>query len=87
MCTLQGRIQEFFISEGGGGGGGWGRHFCSERTVELFLWQITSYRDDHVLPQYVNAGHHWRGKYCFAYFASRGEQIIGGYPKQKYLVE
>ena len=80
MCTLQGRVQEFFISEGGGGGrgGGWGRNFCSERTVELFLWQITSHRDDHVLPQYVNAGHHWRGKYCFAYFASRGEQIIGG---------
>ena len=28
--------------------------------------------------QSVNAGHHWRGKYCFA---SRGEQIIGGYRK------
>ena len=83
MCTLQGRIQEFFISEGGGGGGGGGGGpFFSERTVELFLWQITSYRDDHVFSQYVNAGHHWRGKYCFACFASRGEQIVGGYPKQ-----
>ena len=28
--------------------------------------------------QSVNAGHRWRMKYCFA---SRGEQIIGGYPK------
>ena len=26
----------------------------------------------------VNAGHRWRGKYCFA---SRGERIVGEYPK------
>ena len=60
MCTLQGRIQEFLFR--GGGGGGWGRNFRSERTIELFLWQITSHRDDHVFSQYVNAGHHWRGE-------------------------
>ena len=31
------------------------------------------------VSQSVNAGHRWRGKYCFA---SRGEQIIGEYPKR-----
>ena len=30
------------------------------------------------VSQSVNAGRQWRGKYCFA---SRGEQIIGGYQK------
>ena len=28
----------------------------------------------------VNTGRRWHGKYCFA---SRGEQIIGGYQKNK----
>ena len=32
--------------------------------------------------QSVNAGHHWQWKYCFA---SRGEQIIGGYPENNYI--
>ena len=31
------------------------------------------------VSQSVNAGHRWRRKYCFA---SRGEQIIGGYQNQ-----
>ena len=42
----QRRIQEFLL---GGRGGGVGPNFGSERTVELFLWQITSHRDDHVI--------------------------------------
>ena len=44
-----------------------------------FLWQITSNRYDHFL-WYVNRGRLWHWKYCFA---SRGEQIIQGYPKTK----
>ena len=41
----QGRIQQLFI--GGGGGGRKGPNLGSERTVELFLWQITFHREDH----------------------------------------
>jgi len=37
--VFQGRIQEFFIE---GEMGGRGPNFGSERTVELFLWQMTS---------------------------------------------
>ena len=44
-----------------------------------FLWQMTFNRDNHVSWS-VNPGRHWHWKYCFA---SRGEQIIGGYPKTK----
>ena len=32
--------------------------------------------------QSVNAGYHWQWKYCFA---SRGEQIVGGYPENNYI--
>ena len=46
------------------------RNFCGKLTL--------SDRDDHVFLQSVNAGRRWHGKYGFA---SRGEQIIGGYPK------
>ena len=35
------------------------------------------------VSQSVNAGRRWRGKYCFA---SRGEQIIGGYQKQLHIL-
>ena len=35
-------------------------------------------RDDYVFLNLWMTGRRWRGKYCFA---SRGEQIIAGYPK------
>ena len=52
----------------------------SERPVEVFcgkllLTETTTSR----VSQPVNAGRHWRRKYCFA---SRNEKIIGGYPRQ-----
>ena len=49
----------------------------SERTVELFCGKLR-------VAQSVNARRRWRGKYCFA---SRGEHIIEGYPKKKYIFE
>ena len=52
-------IQEFLIGKGlGGGGGGVG----SERPVELNYFSQRRPR----VSQPVNAGRHWRGKYCFA---------------------
>ena len=59
-----------------GGSRLWFRKDC-----RTFLWQITSNTYDHIL-WYVNPGRHWYWKYCFA---SRGERIIKGYPKTKYL--
>ena len=46
--------------------------------LNFSLWQITSRRNDHV-SQSVKASCRCRRKY---FFASRGEQIIGGYPKK-----
>ena len=54
--------------------GGGGPIFNSERTVELFF--VANYLSQRRRRVSLNAGRRWRGKYCFA---SRGEQIIGGY--------
>ena len=39
----RGGSRNFLFGEGGGGG-----NFSSERDFELFLWQITSHKDNHV---------------------------------------
>ena len=57
--------------------GGGGANFGSGRTVEFFCDQLRKQRRPRV-SLFVNASLHWCGKYCFA---SRGEQIIGGFPK------
>ena len=60
-----------------GAGGGGGPNFGSERTGEFFVENFFSQRQPRV-SQCVKAGRRFREKYCFA---SRGERIIGGYPK------
>ena len=57
--------------------GGGGANFGSGRTVEFFCDQLRKQRRPRV-SLFVNASLRWCGKYCFA---SRGEQIIGGFPK------
>ena len=66
--VTSGWIQEFLIG---------GPNFGPERTVSLFCDQLRKQRRLRV-SQSVSAGRRWCGKYCFA---SRDEQIIGGYPK------
>ena len=47
------------------------------RVVAKIVDQLKKQRQP-LVSQSVNAGRHWRGKYCFA---RRGEQITGGYSK------
>ena len=47
------------------------------RVVAIIVDQLRKQRQP-LVSQSVNAGRHWRGKYCFA---RRGEQITGGYSK------
>ena len=70
------------IFDGGGGGGGGGggegaQTLVQKEQLNFFVENYFSQRRPRV-SQSVNAGRRWRGKYCFA---SKGEQIIGGYPK------
>ena len=57
--------------------GGWGPNFGSGRTVEFFCDLLRKQRRPRV-SLFVNPSLRWCGKYCFA---SRGEQIIGRFPK------
>ena len=50
--------------------------------VEFFVANYHFQTETTMFLQSVNAGHHWQWKYCFA---SRGEQIIGGYPENNYI--
>ena len=57
--------------------------FCEKevigRVVAIIVDQLPAEKQRQPrVSQSVIAGRRWRGKYCFA---SRGEQIIGGYPK------
>ena len=59
---------------------GWGggvQTLVQKGLLNFFVANYFSQRRPRV-SRSVNADRRWRGKYCFA---SRGEQIIGGYPK------
>ena len=76
------------IPGGGRGGGGpglfdWGTQILVQKgLLNFFLANYFSQRRR--VSQPVKTGRRWRGKYCFA---NRGEQIIGGYPKNNYIFE
>ena len=63
-------MKEFFT-------GGGGQSLVQKVLLNFFVANYFSQRRPRV-SQSVNASRRWRGKDCFA---SRGEQIIGGYPK------
>ena len=60
-----------------GAGGGEVQTSVQKGLLNFFVENFFSQRRPGV-SQCVKAGRRFRGKYCFA---SRGEQIIGGYPK------
>ena len=62
---------------GEAGRGGAVQTLVKKGLLNFFLANYFSQRRPRV-SQSVNAGRPYRGKYCSA---SRGEQIIGGYPK------
>ena len=59
------------------GGGGRVQALVQKGLLNFFVANCFSWRQPHV-SQSVITGRHWCGKYCFA---SRGEEIIGWYPK------
>jgi len=73
--------------EGGGGDPRifyWGAQTLVQKgLLNFFVANYFSQRRPRVF-QSVKAGRRWREEYCFA---SRGEQIIAGYPNNNYIFE
>ena len=65
-----------------GGRGGGVQTLVQKGLLKFFVANYFSQRRARA-SQSANAGRRLRGKYCLA---SRGEQIIGGYPKQLHFL-